>query len=172
MRYAAVFFLLTLLAANPVMGQNVANQETIEDFTYVKQVDEMTDEETHAAVTPSKPDFNGGLQLACIKNNLVFRIKVMKASSKMKLAGEGNVQVRYRFDDNDPSESEKWPYSTQIDATEKTSSDGLENIIEPAKKAKNMKFRISKVDGFEVDTYTFSMMGVTEVLNRLPCYEG
>lgn len=164
-----MMMLLTMLfaLATPAFGQ-----VRYADFMYLHASDAMTDEDRSMIGTRSLEVTKEGrsrrsgalLGWKCMADGL----NVVYALDRFFLGGaDGRVFGQFRFDKGEPSEFYSFELSTSHTLVF-LPMHLVDEFTERAKKASRVVMRVVDVDG-EVLTDTFSLMGLTAALRRLPC---
>jgi len=148
------------------LALSTAMAEKIGSFDYFEQIDPITDEDTSVAFTSS---------ISKVENLLGFRCKNKKLevlySTNVYLGSATEFNVIYRFDNREPSKTEKWSASVTRQSvffpmnSEETSSDFKIDLITWDK-------IVIRVYDFKETAYTdtFLLSGAMELASRMNCF--
>lgn len=132
----------------------------IEDFTYREKTDEITGETTQILLTSAN---SASLIWRCSEDGAEVYV------SPDEYLGDGPITTRYRFDEQDPRGPQGWSASTDGDAAfvpDRT----VMAFTDRAKGAQEVAIRVEDYGGTGY-TYTFSLMGLTQGLQKMNCFQ-
>ena len=148
------------------LALSTAMAEQIGSFLYIERVDPITDEDTSFAVAVPIDKNERFLLLRC-KNK---KLEVLY-STNVYLGSATEFNVIYRFDNREPSKTEKWSASVTRQSvffpmnSEETSSDFKIDLITWDK-------IVIRVYDFKETAYTdtFLLSGAMELASRMNCF--
>lgn len=154
--------LLTVLALAVLATPVAARQEKIGAFVLTETLDEMTDVLNVMAGAPAEGARDAMLVWRCTGPSL----ELLLATGEY--LGSQSRPVMFRFDAGEPSRPEAWSISTTGRAVF-SPRQRVASFTTDALAASRVVIRVS--DFRRVDhTYRFDLTGLSEVLDRLPCW--
>lgn len=182
MRRSLLLVPALLLVGFPLSAQtdeNVLNQQRFQDFVYRVTADPIDDSKTYFLATMTDEanslgdvmTSGAGFAVVCYEGEPNPRVVVI---SSAYLAEEA-VTVYYRFDRRDPVGPVDWQViasSLENSTLAPTSGPKMMSIISEARATAEMTFRIEdNIDEGAQHTYSFSMLGISDGLERMPCID-
>lgn len=139
---------------------------TIGDFTYRETTDEITGQTKRVLATSSESSYTDSATLFWRCSDEGAEIYI---STDEYLDSDSSIPTRYRFDNDKAQGPDYWSPSTDGDAAFAPDR-SIQSFTAGAKGAREVAIRVEDYDDSEY-TYTFSLMGLTRGLQRMPCFE-
>jgi hypothetical protein len=167
--YSGLLVVTCWLALGVFLSVEARETVRVGNFVYMSWQDEMTDQPRYMASVLDEnqqvslswmcmPALQGGLQIA---------IGAMDPVTKLKFIGMKHANlVRYRLDKKEPTQPTYWvPVENGLVAP----AEIIYSMTRGGKAANRMIIRISRWDGSQLGTWTFSLVGSTRAIEKLPC---
>ncbi|GEN26438.1 hypothetical protein HVA01_00840 [Halovibrio variabilis] len=140
-------------------------QERIGDFTHFINTDDFTDKDTSTIITPNTGG-EGVLAWGCKPDGLNVMIGV---GGYMGGDSDDDIMVRYRFDQNQPSEFSYWRLFPGQNELAYMRINQVEEFTDEAMGANEVIMEAIDPLDEESRRFKMSMTGLTEAINKLSC---
>lgn len=165
-RVAVLLTILTVFfVSHDLAGQIPSNaDEKIQDFLYVNDEDDFSDEDRSLVITFDE-DVEGAIGWKCLSDGLNIMLSL---DGYMIGDDSDDIRVRYRFDEKEPSNYQDWGLF-QGNETAYIKMHRVDQFTVTAKISRKLVMEaVDPADG-ETRRYHFSLMGLQEALEYLPC---